>query len=163
MAMVTFPSYLKFLPPSSSSSSSSLFVCRIGQRSSSECRKHYKCFPAARAEIKEEEGKPSSTVVKESSSNFKAPEPKRFYVRGDKFLDILGSSLALPMRLGSGALAQGYVCMNVSTYISASTCTPHMFLCVYYTGMLGIYKCDTHAQGFLFQQWIVYYQWEVSQ
>lgn len=43
-----------------------------------------------------------------SSSSFKIPDPRRFYVRGDKLLDILGCSLAFPMRLGSGALAQGY-------------------------------------------------------
>lgn len=39
---------------------------------------------------------------------FNSPQPKRFYVRGDKWLDILACSLALPMRLGTGALAQGY-------------------------------------------------------
>eukprot|EP00249_Psilotum_nudum_P007459 c20573_g1_i1 orf=324-1349(-) len=40
--------------------------------------------------------------------DFKNPVPRRFYVRGDKWLDMLGCSLALPMRLGTGALVQGY-------------------------------------------------------
>lgn len=39
---------------------------------------------------------------------FKPPEPRRFYVRGDKWGAILSASLALPLRLGCGAFAQGY-------------------------------------------------------
>lgn len=50
------------------------------------------------------EGEPSSS----SPPGFKVPIPKRFSVRSDKWLDILGCSLALPMRLGSGAFVQGY-------------------------------------------------------
>lgn len=39
---------------------------------------------------------------------FKPPQPKRFSVRPDKFLDILSASLALPFRLGSGAFVLGF-------------------------------------------------------
>ncbi|KAK8931008.1 hypothetical protein KSP39_PZI016462 [Platanthera zijinensis] len=41
-------------------------------------------------------------------AGFKQPLPKRFSVRPDKFLDILGASLALPFRLGTGVFVQGY-------------------------------------------------------
>ncbi|XP_047308566.1 uncharacterized protein LOC124912054 [Impatiens glandulifera] len=40
--------------------------------------------------------------------NFKPPKPKRFAVRPDKILDIMGASLALLFRLGTGALVSGY-------------------------------------------------------
>ncbi|KAK9289874.1 hypothetical protein L1049_008035 [Liquidambar formosana] len=40
--------------------------------------------------------------------NFKTPEPKRFSVRPDKVLDILGASLALIFRLGTGVFVSGY-------------------------------------------------------
>ncbi|KAK8941648.1 hypothetical protein KSP40_PGU007474 [Platanthera guangdongensis] len=41
-------------------------------------------------------------------AGFKPPLPKRFSVRPDKFLDILGASLALPFRLGTGVFVQGF-------------------------------------------------------
>ncbi|KAM0980585.1 hypothetical protein EV2_014311 [Malus domestica] len=40
--------------------------------------------------------------------NFKPPEPKRFGVRPDKVWDILGASLALFFRLGTGVFVSGY-------------------------------------------------------
>ncbi|ONH96133.1 hypothetical protein PRUPE_7G109400 [Prunus persica] len=40
--------------------------------------------------------------------NFKPPEPKRFGVRPDKVFDILGASLALLFRLGTGVFVSGY-------------------------------------------------------
>ncbi|KAL6145574.1 hypothetical protein ACLB2K_056260 [Fragaria x ananassa] len=40
--------------------------------------------------------------------NFKAPEPKRFGVRPDKTLDVLGASLAIFFRLGCGVFVSGY-------------------------------------------------------
>ncbi|CAI9097726.1 OLC1v1034202C1 [Oldenlandia corymbosa var. corymbosa] len=40
--------------------------------------------------------------------NFKPPQPKRFSVRPDKILDIIGASLALIFRVGTGALVSGY-------------------------------------------------------
>ncbi|MCO5605794.1 hypothetical protein L7F22_059978 [Adiantum nelumboides] len=43
-----------------------------------------------------------------SSPPFKVSEPKHYNIRSDKLLDILGSSLAVPFRFGSGALTQGY-------------------------------------------------------
>ncbi|KAJ3681555.1 hypothetical protein LUZ60_016044 [Juncus effusus] len=45
---------------------------------------------------------------------FKQPEPKRFAVRPDKLFDIIGASLALPFRLGTGALCLGYSVSFVS-------------------------------------------------
>ncbi|KAK6139937.1 hypothetical protein DH2020_026313 [Rehmannia glutinosa] len=41
--------------------------------------------------------------------NFKAPQPKPFWVRPDKKLDILGASLALIFRLTAGLLVSGYL------------------------------------------------------
>ncbi|KAL4031723.1 hypothetical protein IC575_010013 [Cucumis melo] len=40
--------------------------------------------------------------------NFKPPEPKRFGVRPDKVLDVLGASLSLIFRLGTGIFVDGY-------------------------------------------------------
>ncbi|KAL8141004.1 hypothetical protein V2J09_007025 [Rumex salicifolius] len=40
--------------------------------------------------------------------NFKPPEPKRFGIRPDKIFDILGASLALFFRLGTGVFVSGY-------------------------------------------------------
>lgn len=40
--------------------------------------------------------------------DFKPPEPKRFGVRPDKVLDVLGASLALIFRLGTGVFVSGY-------------------------------------------------------
>lgn len=40
--------------------------------------------------------------------NFKPPEPKRFGVRPDKIFDVLGASLALIFRLGTGVFVSGY-------------------------------------------------------
>ncbi|RAL44595.1 hypothetical protein DM860_003354 [Cuscuta australis] len=41
-------------------------------------------------------------------SNFKAPQPKPFRVRRDKLFDVLGASLAILLRLGTGATVSGY-------------------------------------------------------
>ncbi|XP_021728643.1 uncharacterized protein LOC110695724 [Chenopodium quinoa] len=46
--------------------------------------------------------------------NFKPPEPKRFGIRPDKTLDILGASLSLIFRLGTGVFADGYSVSLVS-------------------------------------------------
>lgn len=46
--------------------------------------------------------------------NFKPPEPKRFSVRPDRALDILGASLALFFRLGTGVFVSGYSASFVS-------------------------------------------------
>lgn len=40
--------------------------------------------------------------------NFKPPQPKRFFIRPDKLFDILGASLALIFRLGTGVVVSGY-------------------------------------------------------
>ncbi|KAJ4705248.1 Thioredoxin family protein [Melia azedarach] len=46
--------------------------------------------------------------------NFKPPEPKPFRLKPDKALDILGASLALLFRLGTGAFVSGYSASFVS-------------------------------------------------
>uniref|UniRef100_A0A803L2U8 GST N-terminal domain-containing protein n=1 Tax=Chenopodium quinoa TaxID=63459 RepID=A0A803L2U8_CHEQI len=46
--------------------------------------------------------------------NFKPPEPKRFGIRPDRTLDILGASLSLIFRLGTGVFADGYSVSLVS-------------------------------------------------
>lgn len=77
------------------------------------------------AEIKETPSSSSSlssisiSSVKEPSSispppGFNPPPPKRFLIRPDKFLDILGASLALLFRLGTGAFVLGYSVSLVS-------------------------------------------------
>ncbi|KAI5664736.1 hypothetical protein M9H77_24059 [Catharanthus roseus] len=53
---------------------------------------------------KEEPSGPSITPP----PNFKPPKPKPFSIRPDKVFDILGASLALIFRLGTGALVSGY-------------------------------------------------------
>ena len=49
--------------------------------------------------------------------NFKPPEPKRFSVRPDKTLDILGASLSLIFRLGTGVFVSGYGVLFVVTLV----------------------------------------------
>lgn len=61
----------------------------------------------------------SSTSTSTSTSftappNFKPPEPKRFAVRPDKTWDIIGASLALIFRLGTGVFVNGYSVSFVS-------------------------------------------------
>lgn len=46
--------------------------------------------------------------------NFKSPQPKRFAVRPDRVFDILGASLALIFRLGTGVFVSGYSASFVS-------------------------------------------------
>lgn len=74
--------------------------------------------PPISAELKEstssiatEDGQVGGSMGAPSFSappGFKPPEPRRFYVRGDKWGAILSASMALPLRLGCGAFAQGY-------------------------------------------------------
>ncbi|KAI6674082.1 hypothetical protein NL676_001988 [Syzygium grande] len=51
---------------------------------------------------------PSSSATFAPPPNFKPPEPKRFGVRPDKVLDVLGASLTLIFRLGTGVFVSGY-------------------------------------------------------
>ncbi|XP_044497815.1 uncharacterized protein LOC123219906 isoform X2 [Mangifera indica] len=53
-------------------------------------------------------------IIFTAPPNFKPPEPKRFNVRPDKVLDIVGASLALLFRLGTGIFASGYSASFVS-------------------------------------------------
>ncbi|KAI4318825.1 hypothetical protein MLD38_032490 [Melastoma candidum] len=53
----------------------------------------------------------SSVAAKEGfvpPPGFKPPQPKRFGVRSDKLFDVLGASLALFFRLGTGVFVSGY-------------------------------------------------------
>ncbi|KAL0928862.1 hypothetical protein M5K25_000789 [Dendrobium thyrsiflorum] len=79
--------------------------------------------PSPSSAVVEGEGGSSSSLATFPSSpplsfspavGFKPPQPKPFSVRSDKFLDILGASLALPFRLGTGAFVQGYSASLVS-------------------------------------------------
>ncbi|XP_043701805.1 uncharacterized protein LOC122652192 [Telopea speciosissima] len=56
----------------------------------------------------------SSSPILSPPPNFNPPEPKRFAVRPDKILDILGASLALIFRLGTGVFVSGYSASFVS-------------------------------------------------
>ncbi|XP_074563571.1 uncharacterized protein LOC141820192 [Curcuma longa] len=57
---------------------------------------------------------PSPSPTLSPPPGFKPPEPKRFAIRPDKFLDIFSAALALPFRLGTGAFALGYSVSLVS-------------------------------------------------
>ena len=65
--------------------------------------------PDASASVKSKEGeeKQQGSLTFAPPPNFKAPEPKRFGVRPDKTWDILGASLALFFRFGTGGFASG--------------------------------------------------------
>ncbi|RVW48061.1 hypothetical protein CK203_073470 [Vitis vinifera] len=59
-------------------------------------------------------------------SNFKPPEPKPFSIRPDKVFDILGASLALILRLGTGVLFPG---MEYSaSFVSESEIPPDEYI-----------------------------------
>ncbi|XP_058204915.1 uncharacterized protein LOC131318895 [Rhododendron vialii] len=74
---------------------------RFSIRSSAEVSE----TPLAAVSTKEEE---ESKLRFSAPPNFKPPQPKRFSVRPDKILDIMGAALALFFRLGTGALVSGY-------------------------------------------------------
>ncbi|KAH1123164.1 hypothetical protein J1N35_006324 [Gossypium stocksii] len=70
-----------------------------------------------------EEEKPSFSSSSSSTTtattfapppNFKPPEPKRFAIRPDKTWDVVGASLALFFRLGTGVFTSGYSASLVS-------------------------------------------------
>ncbi|KAG2682968.1 hypothetical protein I3843_10G010200 [Carya illinoinensis] len=65
-------------------------------------------------EQEQKQGLSSSSVTFVPPPDFKPPEPKRFGVRPDKTWDILGASLALPFRLGTGVFVSGYSVSLVS-------------------------------------------------
>ncbi|XP_057488728.1 uncharacterized protein LOC130774688 isoform X2 [Actinidia eriantha] len=79
---------------------------RFSIRSSAE----FSDSPPASASVSTKEepklGFPAPTLS--PPPDFKPPTPKRFSVRPDKLLDILGASLALIFRLGTGAFVSGY-------------------------------------------------------
>ncbi|PKI49340.1 hypothetical protein CRG98_030268, partial [Punica granatum] len=85
------------------------------------CRKSIKAMVSVRASSESSDApSSSSTTTREAPKtpdlsvtfspppNFKPPEPKRFGVRSDKLLDVLGASLALIFRLGTGVFVSGY-------------------------------------------------------
>lgn len=57
-------------------------------------------------------------------SNFKPPEPKPFSIRPDKVFDILGASLALILRLGTGVFVSGYS----ASFVSESEIPPDEYI-----------------------------------
>ncbi|CAK7341821.1 unnamed protein product [Dovyalis caffra] len=69
-----------------------------------------KGFPIIRAASET----PTSSTSFTAPPNFKPPEPKRFAVRPDKTWDIVGASLALIFRLGTGVFVNGYSVSFVS-------------------------------------------------
>lgn len=80
------------------------------------CRKMAKVGMRIRASTEISEPTVDSTANPSFSPppNFKPPEPKRFSVRPDKALDILGASLSLVFRLGTGVFVSGYSASMVS-------------------------------------------------
>lgn len=98
--------------------------------------------PASTYTITKEEPKsPSFASFSSSSSaattsaiapppNFKVPEPKRFAIRPDKTWDIVGSTLALFFRLGTGMFVSGY---GHFLYFSSSSS-----VCLFY--LVGLFR-----------------------
>ncbi|KAF5750515.1 hypothetical protein HS088_TW03G00852 [Tripterygium wilfordii] len=100
--------------------SASLLNTASPLRSLPTCRRRTTLTPTISVRASSESSETTSTTVKQdpqSSSasrtfiappNFKPPEPKTFAVRPDKGGEILGASLALFFRLGTGVFASGY-------------------------------------------------------
>lgn len=82
---------------------------RFSIRSSAEVSE----TPLASVSTKEEE---ESKLGFSAPPNFKPPQPKRFSVRPDKILDIMGAALAIFFRLGTGVLVSGYEFTTTSFY-----------------------------------------------
>ncbi|KAJ4802304.1 Glutathione S-transferase 2 [Rhynchospora pubera] len=86
-----------------------------------------------------QEAGPSTGTSITPPPGFKPPEPKRFSVRPDRLLDIIGASLALPFRLGTGAFVLGYSVSFVSQDAIPST--------QYAMGFAGIKLKETSKLG----------------
>ncbi|KAJ6743267.1 THIOREDOXIN FAMILY PROTEIN [Salix viminalis] len=71
-----------------------------------------KSFPIIRATSETPTSSTSTSVT--APPNFEPPKPKRFAVRPDKTWDIIGASLALFFRLGTGVFVNGYSVSFVS-------------------------------------------------
>ncbi|KAJ6382514.1 hypothetical protein OIU77_031041 [Salix suchowensis] len=71
-----------------------------------------KSFPIIRATSETPTSSTSTSVT--APPNFEPPKPKRFAVRPDKTWDIIGASLALIFRLGTGVFVNGYSVSFVS-------------------------------------------------
>lgn len=71
-----------------------------------------KSFPIIRATSETPTSSTSTPVT--APPNFEPPKPKRFAVRPDKTWDIVGASLALIFRLGTGVFVNGYSVSFVS-------------------------------------------------
>ncbi|KAJ9695094.1 hypothetical protein PVL29_010542 [Vitis rotundifolia] len=85
----------------------------------------------ASSEFSEKPLPPTSVSTKEDPklgfnppSNFKPPEPKPFSIRPDKVYDILGASLALIFRLGTGVFVSGYS----ASFVSESEIPPDEYI-----------------------------------
>ncbi|KAL3681077.1 hypothetical protein R1sor_024033 [Riccia sorocarpa] len=70
-------------------------------------------FLCSRAEIinapgTTEKAENLGTGESSASKTRKMSQPRKFFVRSDQWLNILGGSLAFPLRLGTGAFVQGY-------------------------------------------------------
>nr|DAD28840.1 TPA_asm: hypothetical protein HUJ06_030308 [Nelumbo nucifera] len=72
-------------------------------------------LPSSSASVSTEERLNNISPTISPPPNFKPPQPKRFAVRPDKIFDILGASLALIFRLGTGVFVSGYSASFVSS------------------------------------------------
>lgn len=71
----------------------------------------YQIRTAARQAIRADTEQPSSTTTTKGPippANFKAPEPRRGYVKPEQALDVAGAAVGTLVRLASGALIEGY-------------------------------------------------------
>eukprot|EP00246_Nothoceros_aenigmaticus_P009211 TRINITY_DN24587_c0_g1_i1.p1 TRINITY_DN24587_c0_g1~~TRINITY_DN24587_c0_g1_i1.p1 ORF type:complete len:352 (+),score=45.18 TRINITY_DN24587_c0_g1_i1:92-1147(+) len=94
------------------SSVSHLASARAGVRVVSKSGRY---FAGPRAEIAQDTEATSSGGVDTPSSStgdsisaYKIPEPKRFFVRQDKYVDIGTAALNIPLRFGTGLFVSGY-------------------------------------------------------
>ncbi|KAG0495316.1 hypothetical protein HPP92_000007 [Vanilla planifolia] len=103
----------------------------LNYRETSRSRFRASASPTRRATTAEGEGGSSLSSSPSSSSSisfspppgFTPPQPKPFSVRSDRFFDILGASLALLFRLGTGAFTLGYS----TSFISESEITSNEY------------------------------------
>lgn len=107
MAAALRPSILSGIPSKTAERYKSMNTIGSSERSTSIVRADLKDSSSS-TEVQEPPSPPS--ISSEGSSSSSGFTGSQFSVRPDQIGAILGSSLSLPFRFGSGALVKGYVC-----------------------------------------------------
>ncbi|CAN8297939.1 unnamed protein product [Cochlearia groenlandica] len=95
-----------FSPVSSSCSRSRSIRSLVMVKSSTE--------PSESASVSTKASKDSGAVVFTAPPGFKPPEPKRFAIKQGKLFDVIGASIGLLFRFGTGVFVSGYSASFVS-------------------------------------------------